>query len=146
MGGMGPAPKHQSQRRRQNATVPMTMLPKGGRKGPTPEWPLEDPPTSTAAKIWVDLWTKPQAAAWEKFDLHRSVARYAMVESLFEMGSMKPQVWTECRQLEDRLGLNPLAMLRLRWDVADDELAEVRAERAERARPEAVDPGAVASQ
>lgn len=26
----------------------------------------------------------------------------------------------EARQLEDRLGLTPMAMLRLRWEISDD--------------------------
>jgi hypothetical protein len=34
---------------------------------------------------------------------------------------------SEVRQLEDRLGLTPMAMLRLRWEVVRDELAEARA-------------------
>lgn len=27
----------------------------------------------------------------------------------------------EARQLEDRLGLTPMAMLRLRWEISDDD-------------------------
>ena len=35
----------------------------------------------------------------------------------------------EVRQLEDRLGLSPMAMLRLRWQISSDEVAEKRQER-----------------
>ena len=93
---------------------------------------------------WLTLWSKPQAAAWERFDLALTVARYCRAITRFDLGSMSPPLMSELRQLEDRLGLNPLAMLRLRWDVTDDEVAEKRAERPGRARPKVVDPGAVA--
>lgn len=135
-------PKHPSERRRRNATVPMTQLPAGGRKGPTPKWPLE---VGSPRELhwWEEFWTTPQAAAWEKFNLYRTVARYCHVFALFEMGANQPHIWAECRQLEDRLGLNPLAMLRLRWEVSDDALGEKRSERTA-TRPRVVDPGAVA--
>ena len=51
----------------------------------------------------------------------------------------------EVRQLEDRLGLTPMALLRLRWEISADELQEARAAapKPSRARLKAVD-GAVA--
>lgn len=35
----------------------------------------------------------------------------------------------EARMWSDRLGLTPLAMLRLRWEVSHDEVAERRSEK-----------------
>ena len=51
----------------------------------------------------------------------------------------------EVRQLEDRLGLSPLALLRLRWEIAADEVDEAReasTASSPRRRLKAVDPTA----
>ena len=142
----GPAPKPDSQRRRRNATVAMTRLPAEGRKGETPEWPL----SSSAAydpDLWAELWSTPQAAAWERLGAGtiRVVARYVVLLAEADVG--EPKAAMEVRQIEDRLGMTPLAMLRLRWEIAPDELAEVREQRSApktkadvRARLHIVDP------
>lgn len=184
MGGMGPAPKPQRQRR--NATVAMTRLPPEGRgKRNAPPWPLIpdialgvrhdlavakvealeldlvelrdagrptgsverklDAARETAAiteaqlreqrrleaLLWRDLWRTPQAVQWERLGWYREVARYVRHTVMAELGDLDAA--KEARQWSDRLGLSPLAMLRLRWVVAHDEVAEKRAERAERA-------------
>ena|SRR5882757_3182996 len=121
----GPAPKPDNQRRRRNATVAMTRLPAEGRQGDPPRWPL----AFTAAfceDTWAELWSTPQAAAWERLGpgAVRMVARYVVLLAEAEVG--EPKAAMEVRQLEDRLGLSPLAMLRLRWEVAADEVAEAR--------------------
>jgi hypothetical protein len=100
--------------------------------------------------IWRSLWATPQAVAWEQLGWTRSVARYARMlcdfESGGDAGDMK--VAAEVRQMEDRLGLSPLALLRLRWKVTEDEVAERREERVSPAkstrRLKAVDPDALA--
>lgn len=145
MSGMGPPPKPASQRRRTNPTIAMTRLPAEGRKGDPPPWPLShgayDP------EIWAQLWSTPQAAAWERLGpgTIRVVARYVVLLAEADVG--EPKAAMEVRQIEDRLGLSPLAMLRLRWEVAPDELAEAREHRAAptakpdvRARLHIVDP------
>lgn len=139
-----PPPKPDGQRRRRNAVVAMTQLPAGGRKGPAPKWPLLTGASDVELDWWKRLWKKPQAVAWERHAMHESVARYCRVLAVFDVGSLSPTVMAECRQMEDRLGLNPLALLRLRWEVTADELGERRAERPAAARPKVVDPGAVA--
>lgn len=128
----GPPPKPADQRRRRNATVAMTRLPAEGRTGEPPRWPL----AASAAydeDTWRDLWATPQAAAWERLGVGtvRMVARYVVLLAEADVG--EPKAAMEVRQLEDRLGLSPLAMLRLRWEVAADELAEARAARPETA-------------
>lgn len=50
----GPAPKDPSKRARRNATVAMTALPAGGRKGPTPAWPLIDDLRLTVQKSMIE--------------------------------------------------------------------------------------------
>jgi len=128
MSGMGPPPKPAGQRRRTNPTVAMTRLPAEGRQGDPPAWPL----AATAAfdeDTWRDLWSTPQAAAWERLGAGavRVVARYVVLLAEADVG--EPKAAAEVRQIEDRLGLTPMAMLRLRWEIAADEVAEAREQR-----------------
>jgi hypothetical protein len=153
MAGMGPAPKPGDQRRRRNPTLPMLQLPAEGRKGATPKWPLPEQ-TELATEylvklrgrekeIWKRVWRTPAAAAWERLGWYDVVARYVRLLVHAE-SSTRSEVLSEVRQLEDRLGLTPLAMMRLRWEVAADEVAERRAVRAApSSRPRIVDPSAV---
>jgi hypothetical protein len=123
----------------------MTQLPAEGRSGAAPEWPL--PPLAVddeglsevlqerEAELWADLWSTPQAVAWERMRWTRTVARYVRFEVRAETGDLK--AGAEARLLEDRLGLSPQAMLRLRWEVAADEVAEQRQERSTQAKKSA---------
>lgn len=160
MAGMGPAPKPAGERRRRNASISMTRLPAEGRQGEAPRFPLpplvvKDDESGQAEALrereldlWADLWTTPQAVMWERTHSELTVARFVRFSVLADGGNVKSA--TEARQLEDRLGLNPQAMLRLRWEVAEDEVAEQRQTRAPRTpqsarhRLKVVDPGAVA--
>ncbi|MBS45306.1 MAG: hypothetical protein CMH83_19480 [Nocardioides sp.] len=74
---------------------------------------------STAAerRIWTALWKTPQAVQWEKDGWVRDVALYARLQAKGEAGSLDDA--KEARQWSDRLGLNDLAMLRLRWEIAE---------------------------
>ncbi len=139
---MAPLPKPAGQRRRRNATVAMTGLPAGGRKGAPPAWPFDVKATSRERTLWRRAWGTPQAVAWERLGWTDSVARYVRLLVATEAPGAPMSVMAEARALEDRLGLNPMAMLRLRWEVAPDEVAEARDHRAPRARLQAVDPDA----
>lgn len=79
------------------------------------------------AELWADLWHTPQAVAWERLGWTREVAQYVRWKAKAEQGDLDAA--KEARQLADRLGLNPLALLRLRWEVAEDEVAEQRTTR-----------------
>lgn len=99
------------------------------------------------AELWRDLWATPQAAAWERLGWTREVAQYVRWKVQAELGDLDAS--KEARQLGDRLGLTPLAMLRLRWEIAPDEVGEQRQERTAAARKKTarqrlrvVDPGA----
>jgi hypothetical protein len=76
-------------------------------------------------KVWADLWALPQAVVWERLGWTYTVARYcrAMVISEEEF---KVAMLGEVRQMEDRLGLTPMSMLRLRWEIVSDEVKEQR--------------------
>ncbi|MEV7599876.1 hypothetical protein AB0O91_21080 [Kitasatospora sp. NPDC089797] len=98
------------------------------------------------AELWTDLWRTPQAVAWERLGWTREVAQYVRWKARAEQGDLDAA--KEARQLADRLGLNPLALLRLRWEVAEDEVAEQRTVRRQpagvRQRLKVVDSDAVA--
>lgn len=79
------------------------------------------------AELWADLWRLPQAVMWERLSWVREVAQYVRWKVQAEMGDLDAS--KEARMLADRLGLNPLAMLRLRWEISADEVAEQRAAR-----------------
>ncbi|SDT85163.1 hypothetical protein SAMN04488548_1162 [Gordonia westfalica] len=49
---------------------------------------------------------------WEESHTHREVAQYVRWKVRAEQGDLKAAA--EARQLSDRLGLNPLALMRLR--------------------------------
>lgn len=131
MAGMGPPPKPADQRRRKNHAAPnTTRLPSEGRHGDPPVWPLPDP-RDTERAVWAELWATPQAVAWEQLGWTRAVARYC--RQLVDAEEVDAPVTKlgEVRQMEDRLGLTPMAMLRLRWSIVEDELDERRTERVE---------------
>ena len=123
----GPAPKADDSRRRRNAPMANTVkLPAEGRDGDAPAWPFGD----DAPETWFELWATPQAVAWERLGWFRVVARYVHILSLCESpDTMTAALLGEARQMEDRLGLTPMSMLRLRWEIASDEVAEKRTER-----------------
>jgi hypothetical protein len=104
-------------------------LPAEGRKGAPPQWPLSRAKVAER-ELWVQLWATPQAAQWERLGVSaaRTVARYARLLVAAEKPGALASVQSEVRQMEDRLGLTPMAMLRLQWEVVSDELSEARAE------------------
>lgn len=77
--------------------------------------------------LWRDLWSTPQAVAWERLRWTRDVAQYVRWKIRAELGDLDAS--KESRLLSDRLGLNPLALLRLRWEISGDEVGELRTER-----------------
>ncbi|MFF1483132.1 hypothetical protein ACIGZH_01685 [Streptomyces sp. NPDC058319] len=81
--------------------------------------------------LWAELWATPQAVEWERLGWVREVAQYVRWKARAEAGDLDAS--KEARQLADRLGLNPLAMLRLRWKVATADESE--GGRAAAARP-----------
>jgi len=113
---------------RRNARVGPRKLPGGGRPGPAPRWPLDGRLSAAESKLWKQLWATPQAAAWEQLGWTRTVARYCRIALAAE--ALAKDYLAEARQLEDRLGLTPKAMRLLLWEIATDEVAEKRDQRA----------------
>jgi hypothetical protein len=107
-------------------------LPAEGRKGPPPPWPLVAPARSADVafaerELWAALWHTPQAVAWERMGAQREVAMYCRWSTLAETGD--PKAASESRLQADRLGLTPMSLRRLLWEITTDEVAEQRATR-----------------
>ncbi|PPF56079.1 hypothetical protein C5B94_03935 [Clavibacter michiganensis] len=98
-------------------------LPRGGRKGAAPAWPITG---VRRPATWAELWKTPQSAAWEELGINRTVARYALLLQQAERPGALASIQNEVRQLEDRLGLTPMAMLRLHWELSADEVGAQR--------------------
>jgi hypothetical protein len=98
--------------------VAETVLP-AAYDGPVPEWPLPGRKVAGELALWGELWKIPQAAAWARMGpgVWRVVARYVVLSRTASLAAA-----SEIRQIEDRLGLNPLAMRRLGWDVVRPEV------------------------
>jgi len=99
-------------------------LPASGRKGRAPAWPLPGKPTAAESHAWRYVWKLPQAVAWERLNAERTVARYCIVLAASEERGAPAALLAEVRQMEDRLGLSPMALLRLRWSIVDDDVLE----------------------
>lgn len=82
--------------------------------------------------LWRELWRLPQAVAWERLVYTREVAQYVRWACLGQLGEMDAA--KEARQLADRLGLTPMAMLRLRWEIQAEEEPTAPAEDASTSR------------
>lgn len=129
-----PGPPPNKHARRRNARPDWVSLPAEGHKGRIPAWPLpgmvaEDGvpssrPKATAAEraLWRQLWRTPQAEQWSDLGWTRAIARYCRMVVLSEQPKASASLISEVRQMEDRLGLTPMSMKRLQWEV-DSEVA-----------------------
>lgn len=113
-----PGPPPSRNPRRRNARPDWRALPAAGRKGEAPKWPLASR-VKGSVDLWRDLWSRPQAVAWDEDGQERVVARYVLLVLEAEKPDASAALLSEVRQLEDRIGLNPLAMKRLLWEVVD---------------------------
>jgi hypothetical protein len=131
MAGTGPTPNPNSRRQTGNQAHTWLDLPAEGYDGTVPDWPLSEPSVAEDA-MWSRYWRKPQAAAWARIGLVDEVALYVrlfLVGSGIEAPDVKAA--TEARQIGDRLGLNPAAMLKNRWRVRADEVGQARETKAQ---------------
>jgi hypothetical protein len=71
---------------------------------------------------WAALWARPQAAMWQS-DGSSLFVLAVLVEDLIAGGRADAARLAEMRQIEDRHGLNPKALLQLRWRVVDESAA-----------------------
>ena len=66
---------------------------------------------------WTDLWTSPQAVMWDATG--RTLLGAAHLVEFRARNGTTSAVEAELRQHYDRHGLNPKAMLQLRWRIGD---------------------------
>lgn len=115
----GPPPKRNARRR--NARPDWVTLPADGRKGRSPRWPL----SGRVQRGWAELWRRPQAVMWERNHDEFLVARYLIlrntIQDELDHSVVNATAMAELRQIEDRLGLSPMAMKRLQWEIGDAE-------------------------
>ena len=95
-------------------------LPVEGRSGAVPKLPGWRSWQSGTRAWWKNLWSKPQAVMWEQdgSTLHTLACLY---DDMIAGRADAAKVSAEMRQHEDRHGLNPKAMLQLRWRITDSE-------------------------
>lgn len=131
MAGSGPTPNPASRRQTGNQAHTWTDLPTAGFAGEIPEWPLGPSVlvealgvTGRELGLWATIWRTPQAEAWHRNGWDRDVALYVRFFTIGETGRLDEA--KEARMWSDRLGLNPAAMLKNRWRVRPDEIAEQR--------------------
>lgn len=99
-------------------------LPAEGRPGPAPKMPDREWASSTR-EWWARLWATPQATQWAEDD--PEIARLALLHQTIwheSPNGPSPGLLSEMRQIEDRHGLSPKAMLQLRWKIVRTETAE----------------------
>ena len=116
----GPPPKDPQKRVRTNKPpTSAVLLPPGGYQGEIPDWPDAAPHASDVVlDTWEMLWRTPQAAIWARQGLGVQLELAQYVKYYVEGTGSAAAL--ERRQLADRLGLNPLAMRRLGWEVAPE--------------------------
>jgi hypothetical protein len=122
MAGLGAAPKPNARKPNQGLGAAASVrLPAAGRTGAPPKWPLPEV-RPRELELWKRLWKTPQSAQWELMGWEDVVARYVRIQVDAEQIDAQVARLAEARQHEDRLGLNPLALLRLRWVIVEDEV------------------------
>ena len=118
-----PGPPRSRNPRRGNKQPEWRTLPRAGRDGRPPDFPLPGF-TDELLGVWAEFWSSPQADAWESLGWTRVVARYAKLLVVAEGDDAPVTLLGEVRQLEDRLGLTPMAMKRLAWEIDDCQEAD----------------------
>lgn len=120
-----PGPPPNKFARRRNKRPDWVTLPASGYDGPVPSWPLSEPPDDDERELWLSLWRSPQAVMWAKSGFERVVARYVVASVLCEdKDRMNGALLNAVKDLEDRLGLSPMAFKRLQWELSDDDVVD----------------------
>lgn len=98
-------------------------LPASGRVGPPPKLPPARKWTKATRDAWARVWAKPQAVMWDQSGDSMLAWAICHHEILIadDTGKALGPLMAEMRQVEDRHGLNPKALLQLRWRIVDDE-------------------------
>lgn len=116
------AMKADSERQRRNApTFEWVNLPASGREGDPPVMPAGREWSEVTRAEWARIWATPQATMWDSTWpdwLNWCLLREQMLEKPSASAA------SEMRQFHHKLGLNPKAMLDLRWRIVEPSEAE----------------------
>jgi hypothetical protein len=106
------------------ASAKVVYLPEGGRKGRAPKLPAGRVWSADEKALWAELWHSPQSTQWNAGTMP-TVALYTSL--MVAMLSGQASAWrsTEVRHLADRLGLTPVGLTALGWQITDDETYEL---------------------
>lgn len=119
----GPAPDPNALRRGRADDAEWISLPSTGRGESAPEWPLPANPDGAMRErelvLWRKLWEKPQAVAWDRFDLTHEVALYVRRLAEAELPDSPTALSTLVRQMGDALGLSVPGLRSLRWKIEE---------------------------
>jgi hypothetical protein len=126
-GNGGRVPDPNAARRDRPGDSEWTTLP-AAREGEAPRWPLPDP-TARELELWAGEWRRPQAVVWERNGQQHEVALYVRRLAEVELPNAPTNLGTLVKQMQENLGLSIPGMLRNRWKIASDEVAEQAARR-----------------
>jgi len=118
----GPLQDPRARRRLRNGP-PVTRLPAEGRRDSIPAWPLSEA-SAEELEIWSSLWRTPQSVAWTP-GWTRTAARLARMLAEAEKPGARASLLSETRQLEAALGLSPVSLARLHWEIEPTQPATV---------------------
>lgn len=93
-------------------------LPRGGRQGPPPVWPLLRP-TARELQLWAQDWKRPQAVMWEELHLEREVALYVRTFRDAEDPSATVARRVLVHRQMDSLGLTVAGMRACHWTLEE---------------------------
>lgn len=159
----GPTPDPNSGRSAARG-LSFSNLPSEGRTAEPPApWPLSDPQVfiegiengrpvkqldvvaseerkAAEAALWAEVWTYPQAVAWERERWRWNIVAMWVRTFLTASGpEAKAADKTALHRFGDQLGLTPAGLRDNGWAIARDELGERRAEKPETKRESARD-------
>jgi hypothetical protein len=100
-----------------------TELPKSGRTGRVPAWPLPTRTNAAERKLWNRLWKMPQAIMWEHDGQELQVALYVRRFLEAEERGAPSALTNAVLRMQDALGISELGMRSLRWRIVDRTVA-----------------------
>lgn len=104
-------------------------LPKSGRTGRVPAWPLPTATNPAERKLWNRLWKSPQAIMWEHLDQHVQVAMYVRRLIEAEDRGASSALTNTVLRMADSLGLSAIGLRSLRWKIVDRTAAKAEPEK-----------------
>jgi hypothetical protein len=120
-----PDPSKPYSRYRGQARRGPVVLPPNGCEDPIPKLPAGRRWTAPERALWRELWTSPQAEAWD--ESAASLVALFVVHTIRVLDGTAPG-WAadQAARLGDRLGLSPAGLQALNWAIGEPGGAEVR--------------------